>query len=70
MHDDYSLLSGIGPAQEIIHWAAVGPYGGQIAFLAIDPQDNSIIYSGAWSGDGLFKSTDNGEPAITDGCDV
>ncbi|MCX5887906.1 MAG: hypothetical protein NTY36_00460 [Deltaproteobacteria bacterium] len=41
-------------------WTPVGPEGGNIAVLAIDPQDPSVIYAGTNEGSGLFKSTDGG----------
>lgn len=41
-------------------WEDLGLYGGQINALAIDPDDNSLLYAGSWGGDGLFKSTDSG----------
>ncbi|MGQ9847103.1 MAG: VPS10 domain-containing protein, partial [Bacteroidales bacterium] len=36
-----------------------GLYGGSIRFLAIDPNNNQIIYAGTYY-DGVFKSTDGG----------
>jgi len=37
----------------------IGPYGGKIVCLAVDPSNTSIIYAGSW-GSGVFKSTDRG----------
>src|SRR6266851_4622928 len=38
--------------------ASIGPYGGTIDILVIDPSDPSTLYAGA---QGIFKSTDAGE---------
>jgi disulfide bond formation protein DsbB len=41
----------------INQWTSLGPYGGAIKTLVIDPQNTSTLY--AWSaGSELFKSTD------------
>lgn len=39
-------------------WTPIGPFGGEIAALAADPQDGSVIYAGARGG--VFKSNDGG----------
>jgi hypothetical protein len=39
-------------------WTSIGPYGGSIKALAIDPQNPAILY--ATTTVGLFRSTDNG----------
>ncbi len=41
-------------------WASVGPGGGSIHALAIDPQNPAILYAGTRSG-GIFKSTNGGD---------
>ncbi|MCX5888591.1 MAG: hypothetical protein NTY36_03970 [Deltaproteobacteria bacterium] len=41
-------------------WTPVGPEGGNIAVLAVDPQNPSVIYAGTNEGSGLFKSADGG----------
>src|SRR2546427_180126 len=38
--------------------ASIGPFGGTINLLVVDPNDVNTVYAGA---DGLFKSTDGGE---------
>lgn len=40
-------------------WSPVGPPGGAVYGLALDPKDASVLYAGAWSG-GVWKSTDGG----------
>jgi len=37
----------------------IGPFGGYIVALAIDPSDPQIAYAGSW-GSGVYKSTDGG----------
>lgn len=39
-------------------WTSVGPYGGDIFSLAIDPVSPSVVY--AATGQGVFKTTDGG----------
>ena len=38
----------------------IGPFGGSIVALAIDPSNAQIVYAGSW-GSGVFKSTDGGQ---------
>lgn len=38
----------------------MGPYGGSIVALKVDPSDPDILYGGSW-GDGVFKSYDGGK---------
>ena len=40
-------------------WTRLGPYGGDVRALAIDPQNSSTVYV-ASQGAGIFKSTDGG----------
>ena len=40
-------------------WTSIGPEGGQISSLAIDPTNPSTLYAGTWGG-GVFKSTNGG----------
>src|SRR5262249_46741982 len=47
-----SLRAGAG------EWAPIGPDGGNIDALAVDPQDSNTVYASAASG--VFKSTDGG----------
>src|SRR6266852_6082120 len=39
-------------------WTNVGPQGGSIRFLAVDPQDPTTVYAG--TNIGVFKSKDGG----------
>jgi photosystem II stability/assembly factor-like uncharacterized protein len=39
--------------------AGIGPFGGTIYSIAIDPADSNTVYAGAWGG-GVYKSTDGG----------
>src|SRR5262245_23484446 len=39
-------------------WTSIGPFGGSIQSMAIDPQNPSTLYTGTSSG--IFKSTDGG----------
>ncbi len=41
-------------------WHSLGPEGGLIQILAIDPQNPQILYAGT-TGGGMFKSTDGGD---------
>jgi len=52
-----ALCSGTALAQN--RWLGVGPYGGVVNSLAIDPSDSSHLYAG--SDGGLFISRDGGE---------
>jgi photosystem II stability/assembly factor-like uncharacterized protein len=47
-------------AAQAATWTPVGPEGGNIAALAIDPQNPAVLYAGTAEGSGLFKSTDGG----------
>lgn len=40
-------------------WSPVGPPGGAVYGLALDPKDANVLYAGAFSG-GVWKSTDGG----------
>jgi len=51
---------GPDPVQAGINeWSRVGPKGGTVQALAVDPSNSETIYAGTW--DGVFKSTDAGE---------
>jgi hypothetical protein len=39
-------------------WTSLGPDGGAVSALVIDPQNTSTVYAG--TGNGVFKSTDGG----------
>ena len=40
-------------------WTSLGPEGGMVQTLVIDPTTPRILYAGTWSG--VFKSVDGGE---------
>ena len=40
-------------------WTNIGPEGGRIQALAIDPTTPGTLYAGTWAG-GVFKSTNGG----------
>ncbi len=40
-------------------WTSQGPYGGDVATMAVDPANPSILYAGT-IGNGIFKSSDRG----------
>src|SRR5262249_25490028 len=40
-------------------WRSLGPDGGLVQTLAIDPSNPTTIYAGTWSG-GVFKTTNGG----------
>jgi photosystem II stability/assembly factor-like uncharacterized protein len=42
----------------------VGPYGGSVVALAVNPSNSSIVYAGSF-GDGVFKSNDGGSSWVT-----
>jgi len=44
-------------------WTSIGPFGGSIQSLAIDPQNPTTLYAGTNSG--IFKSTDGGTSWIS-----
>ncbi len=41
------------------NWTALGPFGGPVGWVAVDPQDARTVYATAGE-EGLFKSTDAG----------
>lgn len=42
-------------------WEAIGPFGGYLRALAIDPSNENILYCASYSSDSrIFKSTNNG----------
>ena len=41
-------------------WTSLGPEGGRITALAVDPSHTSVLYAGTFDGHGLFKTTDGG----------
>jgi len=48
-------------AQEGVQvWTTLGPYGGQIYDIEIDPANPDKMFAGSYSGDGLFVTTDGG----------
>src|SRR4051812_20197451 len=57
-----SLLALLAPAAVcagVNEWINVGPEGGRVASIVVDPQDAATVYAGTSAG--LFKSTDNGQ---------
>jgi photosystem II stability/assembly factor-like uncharacterized protein len=44
----------------INEWTTIGPEGGKVQALVIDPQNPDILYAGT-NGAGIFKSTDGGQ---------
>jgi photosystem II stability/assembly factor-like uncharacterized protein len=55
------LLAALGPVPEMLRagineWTSLGPYGGPIKALAIDPQNSAIMYAGTYTG--IFKTAD------------
>lgn len=40
-------------------WTSIGPEGGRVYSLAIDPATSSTLYAGTWGG-GVFRSTNGG----------
>jgi photosystem II stability/assembly factor-like uncharacterized protein len=56
-------LLGAAPAPlaaDVGRWSALGPYGGPVAALAVDPAHPAVVYAAAMAGGGIFKSTDGG----------
>src|SRR4030095_8693034 len=58
-----ALLAFLGIGYRIVWaeanvWTNMGPFGGDVEALAIDPQNPSTVYAGTATG--LFKSTDGG----------
>jgi photosystem II stability/assembly factor-like uncharacterized protein len=41
-------------------FSSIGPDGGTVTSIAIDPIDSQVIYAGTW-GNGIYKSVDSGE---------
>jgi len=60
------LLGGLHRAEAGVDvWTPIGPYGGNISSLAIDPQNPATLYAAIRDGYssvqmGVFKSTDGG----------
>jgi hypothetical protein len=53
-------LESVGsPAASLNQWTSIGPDGGTVLAVAIDPANPSIMYAGAVGG-GIFKTTDAG----------
>lgn len=46
-------------------WTSIGPEGGGVLSLAVDPQDSRTVYAG--TGGGIFKSQDRGVSWINSG---
>ncbi len=42
-------------------WSPLGPDGGTVTALAVDPVDSRIVYAATQKGEGVFKSRDGGE---------
>ncbi len=42
-------------------WSLLGPDGGTVTALAVDPVDSRIVYAATQKGEGVFKSRDGGE---------
>jgi photosystem II stability/assembly factor-like uncharacterized protein len=56
---DFSAFLPLIVVPERIGLEPIGPSGGLIVSLAINPQDDQILYAGTW-GAGVYKSTDGG----------
>ncbi len=52
-------LGNLGSAGAADAWRSLGPEGGRIQALAIDPRTPTTLYAGAFPG-GVFKSIDGG----------
>jgi len=50
------LLGAAGPAAA--DWTSIGPYGGSVSALAIDPRTPTTLYAGTSAG--VYKSTNGG----------
>jgi photosystem II stability/assembly factor-like uncharacterized protein len=54
----------VGPESAWVHavgrWASIGPPGGRVLSLAVDPLNPSLIYAGL-EGGGVFRSPDGGD---------
>jgi hypothetical protein len=44
-----------------LKWRSIGPEGGSVGSVVIDPINSSIVYAGS-DGGGVFKSTNRGAP--------
>jgi hypothetical protein len=53
------LLAATSARAGIDQWTNVGPFGGNVQALAVDPQNPATLYAAA-PGGGVFKSTDGG----------
>jgi len=42
-------------------WSLLGPDGGTVTALAVDPADSRIVYAATQKGEGVFKSRDGGQ---------
>ena len=51
------LLVAVASSGQASSWQPLGPYGGAVESIAIDPSQPSTLYAGV-SGVGIFKSTD------------
>jgi photosystem II stability/assembly factor-like uncharacterized protein len=47
-------------------WISIGPEGGSVSALAINPQTPDTLYAGIWSG-GVYKSTNGGANWVNTG---
>ena len=52
-----SQASGVSAGANI--WIGIGPGGGNVNAVAIDPQTPGTVYAGTW-GSGVYKSTNGG----------
>ncbi len=41
-------------------WTSLGPEGGNVSVLVIDPVTTTTFYAGTWGGSGVYKSIDGG----------
>ena len=48
-------------------WTSIGPYGGWVRALAVDPKSPATVYAGGPFGSGIFKTTDGGKNWILAG---
>ena len=56
------LLLAAAPALAAIgRWSPLGPDGGTVTALAVDPVDSRIVYAATQKGEGVFKSRDGGQ---------
>src|SRR5439155_9699484 len=55
------ILSILGAARRAdAGWTAIGPEGGTVTALAINPATPTTLYAGTFSGAGVFNSTNGG----------